>query len=518
VDGPLFAALAPAARRILDGVPDLVDRVFPLPGRFRAALPRDVAELSRAFTGGRGGRGASYLGKPAFLSAYLRYFLPWNLYRLCRLLPGLPLPLKAGDTVTDLGAGPLTLPAALWIARPELRTLPLTFRCVDQTGAVLEAGKRFFAALTAAGQGARPAEEKTGREPPDCPWKIQTVRESLPERRPGAAVRSSLRRTDRSGGPAALVTAVNFFNELYWDIPHTSSEALRHFAESGARLLAAASPEGAVLVVEPGVPRAGEFIAALRDFLAALGYGPAAPCPHAGPCPRPGGRAGGVKQRWCHFAFDTAGAPPALLKLSAAAGLPKERAAVSFLLAGAKGLRPFALGSFTAGARNEPDAFRMGAVKLQEAGTAGVRNEPDAFRMDAVKLQDAAGTAGVRNEPGTFRTDAVKLQDAAGTVGVRNEPDAFRTDAVKLREAGTAGGPGLGMPVRILSDPFPLPGGRSGSYGCSERGLALAVSAAGDNAETPRPGALLAATAEAPERRDPKSGALVCTLRSFRGM
>jgi hypothetical protein len=409
VHGPLFAALTPGVRRILDGVPDLVDRVFPLPGRFRAGLPRDVAELSGAFTGSRGSRGMSYLGRPSFLSAYLRYFLPWNLYRLCRLLPGLPLSLKAGDTVTDTGAGPLTLPAALWIARPELRTLPLTFRCVDQTGAVLEAGKRFFFALLAAetgqaGQGA------------NCPWKITTLR----ERWGSAAPRN------RDRPPAALVTAVNFFNELYWDIPHTDDRTLRRFAENGARMLTAAAPAGAVLAVEPGVPRAGEFITALRDSLGALGYSPAAPCPHAGPCPLPGGRTGGTKRRWCHFTFDTGDAPPALLKLSAAAGLPKERAALSFLLAGPPGA------------------------------------------ADTVK---AAGTAKGTDTP-------------------------------------------PGMPVRILSEIFPLPGGKSGRYGCSERGLVLAVSAAGAAAgrvpEKLCPGALLnVPPPQEPERRDPKSGALI---------
>ncbi|MDR1898786.1 MAG: small ribosomal subunit Rsm22 family protein, partial [Treponema sp.] len=322
-----FAALDPGARRVLDGVPDLVDRVFPLPGRFRSGLPRDVAELSRAFTGGRGGRSASYLGKPHFLSAYLRYFLPWNLYRLCRLLPGLPLTLRAGDVITDLGSGPLTLPAALWIARPDLRALPLRFRCIDQTGAALEAGKRFFSALLAADAGKGRAE---------CPWQIRTVRSRDP--------RHTRTRPAEGASPvtASLVTAVNFFNELYEDIPHAGRGGLRRFAEKSARLLTAPAPEtagaaapaGAVLVVEPGVPRAGEFISALRDSLGELGYGPAAPCPHAGPCPAPGGREGGAKKRWCHFAFGTGDAPPALLKLSAAAGIPKERAALSFLLAG----------------------------------------------------------------------------------------------------------------------------------------------------------------------------------------
>ena len=37
------------------------------------------------------------------------------------------------------------------------------------------------------------------------------------------------------------------------------------------------------------------------------------------------------KKRWCHFAFETDDAPEALHRLSWAAGLPKERAVLSFL-------------------------------------------------------------------------------------------------------------------------------------------------------------------------------------------
>ena len=79
---PLFALLPPETRRLMDGIPALIEKTFPLPGRFRSALPSDVAELSRLLTSGRGERGLSYLGRPNLLSAYLRYFLPWNLYRL----------------------------------------------------------------------------------------------------------------------------------------------------------------------------------------------------------------------------------------------------------------------------------------------------------------------------------------------------------------------------------------------------------------------------------------------------
>jgi hypothetical protein len=385
------AELSAESRLLLEEFPRLVDRVFPLPGRFRAGLGRDVAELSRLLTWSRGDRPEGYLGRPALLSAYLRYFLPWNLYRLVRLLPALPLTLAEGDAVTDLGSGPLTLPLALWIARPDFRSLGLEFRCLDRTEAALKAGKRLFTALAG----------------PGSPWKIRTIHASL-----NAPVK---------GKPAALVTAVNVYNEVFWDIPHSDGRALALTARQEARRLAAlASPGGRILVAEPGVPRSGEFIACLRAALLERNLPPRAPCTHAGPCPFPGGKAApagrrvtGEKQKWCHFVFDAGDAPRMLLELSAAAGIPKERAALSFILAG----------------------------------------------------------PAVQEGPGTAE-----------------------------------------MAVRILSDPFPLPGGRGGSYGrygCSERGLTLAV---GEKQKIYAlgAGALLWAPVSAPdqERRDPKTGAL----------
>ncbi|GHU71324.1 hypothetical protein FACS189450_07180 [Spirochaetia bacterium] len=302
----LFPSLSPEIRSALEDVILLIDKTFPIPGRFKQGLPGDVAELSRLLTSGRGDRGESYLGKPPLLSAYLRYFLPWNLYRLCRLLPSLDLRLASGDAVIDLGSGPLTLPAALWIARPELRSLPLEFRCVDRTGAVLDAGKKFFSGL--AGEGS--------------PWTIKTIK---------ADIRKDL---EIRGSRAALVTAVNVFNELLGHIPHTAAEALHREADGYAKLLTGlANDTGRILVMEPGVPRSGEFTSALRTSLAGAGRPSLSPCPHADACPLPGG----LHAKWCHFNFDTLDAPVALHKLSAAAGIPKERAVLSFLFAGIAG-------------------------------------------------------------------------------------------------------------------------------------------------------------------------------------
>ena len=304
---------------ILDRLPGLIDKVFPLPERFRVGLPRDVAELSRLLTSGRPERGASYLGKPGLLSAYLRYFLPWNIYRLSRLFTSLPLELKPNDAVNDLGAGPLTLAAALWISRPALRNIPLEFRCLDRTPAVLDAGKKFFAALTAG---------------TDCPWTVRTIR--------GDVKRNGRLSVEIRGKPAALSAAVNVYNELFWDFSPLDIEELERFTESQARLLSSLTESsGSILVVEPGIPRSGEFISLLRSFLMEEGRNPLAPCTHTGDCPMPGGRTEnrhrtgtGGKARWCHFAFDTDDAPKELHKLSAAARIPKERAVLSFLLAG----------------------------------------------------------------------------------------------------------------------------------------------------------------------------------------
>jgi hypothetical protein len=325
-----FPHLDAETRIALEGFPHLIDRTFPLPRRHAGGLPRNIAELSRLFTGARGERTETYLGKPAFLSAYLRYFLPWNLYRICRLLPGLALPLEDGGTVTDLGSGPLTFPLALWISRPNLRGLRLEFRCIDRTAAVMKAGEKLLRALTGDG----------------CPWVIRMEKDSLGRSDQFGKKDLSGMRGQRQGKPARLVTAVNVFTELAQNIPGTADGQFRQFADKSFKALTNyLSETGYVLVVEPGNPQGGAFITGLRSALIESGGSVLAPCPHAQACPFPGGKtarregqqtAGYTRRKgkWCHFAFDTEEAPATLRLLSAKAGLPKERAALSFLFAG----------------------------------------------------------------------------------------------------------------------------------------------------------------------------------------
>ena len=386
-DEELFPRPGSELKGRLDSLLDTIDDIFPLPSRFRAGLPRDVADLSRSLTDRRSERDDGYLGKPAALSAYLRYFLPWNVYRLGRLLPALPMNLVDGAAITDLGSGPLTFPIALWLSRPDLRSVRLEFRCLDRTGKVLEEGRTLFSALTAGS---------------DTPWKIRTIRGSL-----GTRI---------EGGKAALVIAANVLNELFWD---DRTPVVEQAERKAGFLSALAREDGRILVVEPGIPRSGEFISALRAAFIGLGRDPLSPCTHASACPMPGGRRGA---KWCHFAFETEDAPARLHKLSAAAGIPKERATLSFLYAGA--------------------------------------------------LQESAERAPAEQAPAT-----------------------------KAR-----------LPVRVISDPFPLEDGGAGRYSCSILGLTLVAGRrssvegleSGSRVEFPVPGAH--------PPRDSKSGAVVLEL------
>ena len=349
---------------LLNSIPELINKTFPVPGKFRGALPSDIAELSRLLTNSRGERSLSYLTRPNYLSAYLHYFLPWNLYRLCILLPSLNLKLSADDTVADLGCGPLTFASALWITRPDLRAIPLEFNCVDRSAPVMEAGKKLFLAL--AGQ--------TGSEN-SCTWKINLIKKDI--------------NINKSAGhnEASLVCAVNMFNEQYDRIPHNNTQALRETTKSAALFMhGETSANGSILTVEPGVPQSGRFILFLREALAELGRLPSAPCPHTTDCPLsrkqqrqpPAVKQRTKKERWCHFAFETADAPKDLQRLSTAAKLPKERITFSFLLTEAVNL---------AGIQTE-------AKKREEPLSAGQTGTRNAFRIRV--LSDAFPLPGNR--------------------------------------------------------------------------------------------------------------------------
>jgi hypothetical protein len=200
----------------------------------------------------------------------------------------------------------LTFASALWIARPNLRNVPLEINCIDRSAPALKAGNKFFNALCSSTNTA---------------WKINLIRDNI-----------DIRRAARKGNQSALVCAVNLFNEIYESLPHSNTEGLKRIADNAARFMSnMALKDGSILTVEPGVPQSGRFISLLRTAFLEIGRQPLSPCTHISDCPFFNN-----KKRWCHFAYETSDAPKELQQLSAAANLPKERLVFSYLLTTAK--------------------------------------------------------------------------------------------------------------------------------------------------------------------------------------
>lgn len=311
------------AKKILQDFDQVAQSAMPANSKQLVIIPKIIRELSHQMTDDRGSRRLGYMNEKTFLSAYVRYFMWWNLVRLARLFANLDFDfLSDGDVCLDIGSGPLTLPCALWLARPDLRQKKLVWYVMDISQGALSVGEEIFLALAA----------KTGGEP----WKIVRVKGEL-----GTAVKEKAR----------FVTCANMFNELLQSrggeppdyLAKKYSQALFKYldfendgaANEGREKSVRGGP--ALLLVEPGVPKSARFVSLMRDAFIRRGLVALAPCPHQQSCPMDGRRAGqgGANGKWCNFAFETDDAPKKLLALSASAGIPKERAVLSFVLAGA---------------------------------------------------------------------------------------------------------------------------------------------------------------------------------------
>ena len=421
--------LAPSTEslRALESLQAAIDESFPLQAKHRDSLRGDIRQLWEELTSDREYRSVDYLGTPPALSAYLRYFLPWNVFRLASILSNADFCLPDNAVIIDIGSGPLTLPIALWASRPELRDVPLTIYCMDRVERALEAGKAIFETFCLRAEGRLP------------PWRIELRKESfggsLPER-------------------AHLLTSANVFNEFFWKDRAPLGERALATARS---LLGYLRADGSLFIMEPGDPRSGAFISALRAALLAEGAAPLGPCPHALSCPMPGifrhllppeetrvakGDPNAAPSRfvlppvampkkrdkfpWCHFGIDASKAPAWLEAVSAEAGLPKERAVLSYIWA-------------------------------------------------------ARGAS------------------ARPAVGI---PDPLRSSERERRAKASKG-----ILVRVVSEPFALPDGSAGQYACSSLGYTLVKRPRG---EAPfESGALLEVTAAPLPRNDEKSGAIV---------
>ena len=228
----------------------------------------------------------------------------------------------------DVGSGTLTAVIALWLARPELRSKKITWYCMDLSQTALAAGEDLFLSIAAktireTGEKSTSGTENPATSPSEItePWKIVRVKGAF-----GTSIKEK----------ADFITCANVFNEIIQNNEMPTDFLAKKYANELLSYLK--NEDSAVLLVEPGDPHSARFISLMRDALIRQKYSPVAPCPHAGTCPMAGRTSGkttnayGKNAKWCNFAFDTESAPSRLLKLSEKAGLPKERASLSFVI------------------------------------------------------------------------------------------------------------------------------------------------------------------------------------------
>ncbi len=304
----LFSPLKPHIIKALNDLPKALDAVMPLQAKHRRALPQGIEELSSRLTVERGLIKQSYWSAPRLTSAYLWYFLPWNILRLSRLLSNLVLPrpegmpIKAGGILKprvfmDMGSGPLSLPIALWLTKPEWRELPLNVLCLDTAVHPLELGQKLF--LQLAGK--------------NSPWRIIPMR---------AKLETAHLEIQKIEGVPWLISAANVCNEI--KVRQGQEDHAYNILENLQPALRA--QDASLLLVEPGTRLGGKTIVNMREAALECGLTPISPCPHQQECPLDDSRT------WCHFTFDTHGSPAWLNQLSAAAKLRKTALSLAFIL------------------------------------------------------------------------------------------------------------------------------------------------------------------------------------------
>lgn len=264
-------------------------------------MSEQIRDLSHYLTDQRGERRLGYMNQPSTLSAYVHYFLWWNLVRLTRLFANLPadfLNLSEEDVCLDIGSGPLTVPLALYMARPELRSKKLKWYCMDISSQALSIGENLMMTISSKLEGNL--------------WEIIRVKGDF-----GTAIKEK----------ATFVSCANVFNEVIEDRQMPPDYQAKKCTESILKYVDGAKEDAKVLLIEPGIPSSARLLSLMRASFMRKGFNPVSPCTHCNDCPMEGKKGG----KWCNFAFSTEDAPEGLKRISDKAYLQKERAVLSFV-------------------------------------------------------------------------------------------------------------------------------------------------------------------------------------------
>lgn len=297
-----FGRISADANSFLNSFDSAIQNIYPLNSKQTQYLPKNINELSHKLTDERSDRRLGYMNNQVNLLSYAHYFQWWNLYKFTSLFASFSTKsfyfLKNNSVLLDIGSGPLTIPIALWLSRPELRNLNLTFYVLDISQTAMKLGEELFLSAAAA----CPAPNSSD------PWKIIRVKGEL-----GTEIRQKV----------SLITCGNMFNELI----QNSAKSLESLAKDYARiLLSYVSTNSALLIMEPGIPKDSHFTALLRNYFVKNDFSIISPCPHYEICPMCSAKS----KKWCHFTLDAKYAPQKLLTLSSKALLPKENVTLSF--------------------------------------------------------------------------------------------------------------------------------------------------------------------------------------------
>ncbi len=298
------------AQNLLENFDTLIQEIRPLNSRQLRELPDNIRNLSHQMTDDRASRRLGYMNENVQLSAYVRYFVWWNLVRLSKLFSNMESIAFPDESLTclDLGSGPLTVVTALWISRPELRNLNLTWYCLDVSQNTLTFGEDIF--MSAAAK-LPPSDSKANPH-----WKIIRIKDSF-----GTNLKQK----------AGFITCANMFNELDQASTMPPEYQTKKYFD---QLKTYSTPGCKYILIEPGIPKAARTLSLFRTRFIANNYSVFSPCPHAIDCPMNGFKAfTGSSNKWCNFAFSTVDAPQKLLKLSTQAKLQKDRAVLSFICA-----------------------------------------------------------------------------------------------------------------------------------------------------------------------------------------
>ena len=109
VDKNLFSKLPEESQKIIETFDEIVQRVKPLNSKQLYRMPETIKELSHLLTDDRNSRRAGYMNDVPTLSAYIRYFMWWNLVRLSPLFAGFETNPQSKQVFQNLPENPVFL-------------------------------------------------------------------------------------------------------------------------------------------------------------------------------------------------------------------------------------------------------------------------------------------------------------------------------------------------------------------------------------------------------------------------